>query len=188
MMIKNRIRLNLVSRIFLVLVLSSVVLTSCMSIKPGTEKSAKKLYETFFVGEEGTQYFIKPLSLESTDKNSSVNIDFTFRYKTTDTTVVTVNFEIFDKELIKTIDRFKIQCADKTIECIDNKLLFNERKKNAYVSRYSTTIKLSDLKSIMKNGDWTVSLFENKKSRTYISTRKTKSSIYKLNNDLFVLF
>ena len=51
---------------------------SCYSVKPGVTKSGKNLYETFFLGEEGKQFFIKPLRFNN-GEGGVIMIDFTFR-------------------------------------------------------------------------------------------------------------
>jgi len=188
MTLKNSFGLKLAPFAFLVFLACLFSFTSCMIIKPGAEKSAKSLYETFFVGEEGTQYFIKPLNFESTQKSASLHLDFAFRYKTSDKVEVIVNFGIIDNDLIKSVDSLKIEGTQTTIASSNNKLLFNEKKNESFVSRYSTTISLSELKLLMKNTNWKVTVFENNKLHSYIPTRKTKKALQKLNNNLFVLF
>src|SRR5690554_5427078 len=62
--------------ILVLTVLASI--PSCYSIKPGATQSGGKLYESFYLGEEGRQYFIKPLKFSGSD-GRYIMIDFTFR-------------------------------------------------------------------------------------------------------------
>src|SRR5690606_7037547 len=82
-----------------------LLLSSCFSVKPGTSRSARNLYQNFFIGEEGSQYFIKPIAFEN-DEKEKLQLDITFRYKDEVKDSATVNFSIVTKELNKTISIF----------------------------------------------------------------------------------
>ena len=62
-------------------VLIALFIIGCIGVKPGSEPGGKKLFETFYAGEQGSQYFIKPLVLKNATKEK-LTIDFSFRYKT----------------------------------------------------------------------------------------------------------
>ena len=64
--------------------LSSLILllalccSACMAVKPSASKTKPKLYETFYRGQEGNQYFIKPLSFKD-NNGAELSMDLTFR-------------------------------------------------------------------------------------------------------------
>ena len=77
---------------YLSMVVLSIFVTSCFSIKPQVSKTGSNLWEDFFVSPGVMQYFIKPLSFYNNDR--SIEIDFTFR-NISDS--VTVNYSIYSK-------------------------------------------------------------------------------------------
>ena len=86
-----------------VIIFVSVALSSCFSVKPTSQKSSKKLVETFYVGIEGTQYFIKPLTYQVEDSKEELEIDCIFRYKTklSDSDSASINFSTYTNEPLK---------------------------------------------------------------------------------------
>ena len=67
---KKTIDMKFLSSIIKVSVLvGSIFLYGCLGVKNSTKNSGKNLFETFFVGNEGIQYFIKPLTFKDNNKN-----------------------------------------------------------------------------------------------------------------------
>ncbi len=174
--------LKIISLLFVI-----IFMNSCLSMKPKGTKSGKKLFETFFVGKQGTQYFIKPLIFENNKNNGKMHIDFTFRYKDKIQDSAVVNFSVIGDNIYKTIDKLKFSNNFANVETKKIKLLFNEKKKSSFVSRFSTLISVSDLYNLFKNNDWTITVENNNSHSIYKADKKSQKAITKLQEKVFVL-
>ena len=176
---------SLLNRMFLMVFV--LFLSGCVSIKPGGVKSGKNLYETFFAGDDGTQYFIKPLSFKSQTSNRLI-IDFTFRYKDQLKDSAFVNMSFLNSELIRNVDSLKISNGSATIVLINLKSLFNEKIQAEYNSRYSTKGSLSEINQLFKNNDWTIKVYKQNIISNYNTPKDTRKKIDKLRDRIFILF
>lgn len=169
------------------IIASICLLYGCLAIKPGSVKSGKNLFETFFVGDAGTQYYIKPIDFENTTGASRVAMDFTFRYKNEIKDSVIINFSILDAKLIKNLDQLTLKNATTTINCQQVELLFNEKNKNLFLSRFSTKASLADFAPLFSDNIWTLTTSNKNEKTSYKSTAKTSKTIQKLEEVVFVL-
>jgi hypothetical protein len=163
------------------------ILSSCLSIKPGGVKTGKKLYETFFVGEEGTQYFIKPL-LFSNQLNEELKLDITFRCKNEIKDSAIINISFFSKEIFKIADSLKINNDGNDITLKQMKYMFSERNKEVYNCRFSVKVNLMAVEKLFDNNNWNLLLYKNGISTNYKTPKTTKKKIDKLNYEIFALF
>ena len=167
------------------LMLSIVILSvGCLSIKPSTTKSGKKLFETFYVGEEGTQYFIKPLLFEDQENKEKVFLDITFRYKNEIKDSAIVNLTIEGPYIYKTIRQISFNGAN-DIDSRQIELIYNEKNKNEFISRFSTNIALKDIESWFNNDDWSLTLYSNNRTINAKPSKKTVKSIHTLHENVF---
>ncbi len=156
-------------------------------MKPNGTKSAAKYYETFFVGEEGTQYFVKPIKF-SNNEDEILTLDITFRYKDQVKDSATITFSFFSEDLIKKIDSISLSNKNIFLKSYKVDLMFNERDKGLIESRFSSKILLSDMVKLFNSSDWTMQLYSSEKSYTIVSNKKTNKIIDALNFDIFTLF
>jgi hypothetical protein len=166
---------------------SLIILSSCLSIKPGAIKTGKKLYETFFVGEKGTQYFIKPL-IFSNQLNEEIKLDLTFRCKNEIKDSAIINISFFSKEIFKIADSLKINNDVNTIIIKQINYMFSERNKDVYNCRFSAKVKLMDVKKLFESNNWKLLLYQNGIFSNYKTPKTTKKKIDKLNYEIFALF
>ncbi|PWH82256.1 hypothetical protein DIT68_14220 [Brumimicrobium oceani] len=166
----------------------ALFLSSCSGIKPGATKSGKKYYETFFVGEEGTQFFVKPFIFENRKLNEEAHLDFTFRYKDNLNSNARINYSLYVNEIIRTVDSMNITTPIINITNTENTLLFNERTKNNFKSRFSTEVPMRSLKKLFENDDWEIHVYAQGKKHTFYSSNKTNKKVEALNHNVFVLF
>ncbi len=170
------------------LLIVTVFLSGCFGIKPEKSGASGKLYETFFVGDEGTQYFIKAIKFSSNLNSDQTWTDITFRYKNELKDSATINFSFLNKKLLKSIDSISIQNNDKYTSSTNFKLLFAEKVKNYYKSRFTVKFKLSDLGSLFNNYDWVIKAYSKNESFNYYATKKTKKQLSKINDEIIILF
>ncbi len=168
-------------------VLILLLFSGCVSIKPSSPGSGKNHFETFYVGEAGTQYFIKPLLFVSEQPKDQLWVDFTFRYRNEIKDSVLMNFSIKGPSLYKTMDSLII--ASKNIEVHSHRvdLLFNEKSRSGYNSRFTTTLGLNDTKELFQNYDWQLTLHNSGQVMRYASRKRTHKVIAKLKEKVFIL-
>jgi len=145
-----------------------------------------KYYESFFVGEEGTQYFLKPM--EFTSNRESLWIDFSFRYKDKIKGEAIVNFSINSEDIFKSLSSITFTNEIDKYTYTSINLLFNEKNGDGnFTSRFSVNIPLEDLNTLFKGINWTISPAFEKGISTFKPSRKTIKILELFKNDLFVL-
>ena len=164
-----------------------ITISSCLGMKPGGGSSGKKLYETFFVGEEGTQYFIKPL-LFCNKLKEELKFDMTFRYKSEIKDSAVINITLISKEIVKNIDSLQISSGTNVTSINEAKYMFCERDKETYICRFSTKVKLSDVEKLFDNNSWNIILYKQSGSNEFTTPNSTKKSIEKINYEIFSMF
>ena len=174
-------------RIFLFTIII-VFLSSCLSVKPGGIKSGSSLFETFYVGEGGTQYFVKPLEFENSEGDAKIIIDFSFRhYEDSRKDTVITNYSLLDDQIIRKVESFKIENTATKSSFRNNSLLFNEKSKEIFKSRFTSHIMLSELKGLFDNEDWKIEIAVAGAKLHYFPSGKSRKIIPELQNELFVL-
>lgn len=187
-----KIKFSIVSNLTLfktfIVLIFFVFLTACISVKPAGVKSGKNLFETFYVGEGGTQYFIKPLFFLNSQNKEELHIDFTFRYKNEVKDSVILNLSLLSSDIFKSIDSLSLSNTTYKIISKNNKLLFNEKRNKFFNSRFSTKISLIELNKMFGSDDWKIIVYSGGTYFTYASEKKTKKAIKKLQDKIFILF
>lgn len=163
----------------------ALLLVSCLSIKPATVKSPKKLYESFFLGNGKTQYFIKPLEFTA-GRNDVIRLDFTLRDTPTDTNV-TVNFSVYAPEAIDTVHALRIQADRFGISSDKVQQLFRKKHKKNYESRFSTEFPVSAIQKAFARPNWHVVVEAPKGKRNYPSARRAQRKVRTLHEAVFQL-
>lgn len=172
---------------FVSLILISIICSGCLSIKPTSTKSGKKYFETFFVGEEGTQYFIRPILFKDEKSNEDLFLDITFRYKNEIKDSATINFSIKSSTIYKTIDSLKLSNKYNKTESDKIVLLFNEKNKAEFTSRYSTKFSLKEIKEMFNDDAWEMIIYNEKKITSYKPHKKSIRTINAVKDRVFVL-
>ncbi len=161
--------------------------SGCLSIKPSSTKSEKNYFETFFVGEAGTQYYIKPILFKAEKSNEDLVLDITFRYRNEIKDSAIVNFSIKSSTIYKTIDSLKLSNNNQKIESEQIVLLFNEKSKTGFISRHSTKFSLKETKEMFNNDAWEIIIYNKNKITKYKPNRKTIRAINAVRDKVFIL-
>jgi len=164
-----------------------IVLSGCLGVKNSTRSSGKNLFETFFVGNDGTQYFIKPLIFND-GNNNQLKLDVTFRYKDAIKDSALVNISFINTNIYHTIDSLKISNDSATVVFRNFKYLFAERIQKKMNSRFSTTGTLVDIYKLFKKNNWSMIVYQQKGCGIYYSPNETRKKIDKLRYGIFMLF
>jgi hypothetical protein len=172
---------------FISIIVFFILFSGCLSIKPSSSKSGKNYFVTFFVGEEGTQYFIKPILLKNEKSSDYLKVDMTFRYKNEIKDSTTVNISIQSAIVYKTIDSLKLVNKDIEIKSTKIELLFNEKNKKGFISRQSTKFSLKETKELFNSDDWEMIVYNQNKVTSYKPHGKTSRAIHAVRDRVFVL-
>ena len=173
----------------LLLISLSISLNSCLGVKPATSGGGKKYFESYYVGDEGNQYFIKPLALVSEYEEAKATLDISFRSKESLQGTAQMNFSVYMPEAIHSLNSVYLYVNTTSFELSDVKLLFVEREKNSFQSRFSTTIPAEKLKSIFNTSDWQLVIIKEKgKTYKFDTASSSKKRIEAINSNLFTIF
>jgi hypothetical protein len=178
----NTLNLKLVACIML-----SMFLSGCLSVKPSTTKSGKNYFESFYVGAEGTQYFIKPILLKDEKSKEDLVLDITFRYRNEIKDSAIVNFSIEGPMIYKTIDSLGLSNNTIVVKSNNLNLLFNEKNKTGFTSRYSTKISLNEIKELFSNEEWKVNIYNQNKINTFKPYGKSPKAINIIRDKVFII-
>ena len=170
----------------LILLFLVYAMNSCISTRTkGFSRGVNSLYETFFVGEFGTQYFIKPIEFLGVDNSDKIDLDFTFRYKDSIKDTITINFSIKSEKLFKDLDIIEIFNIDKKIKSKELKLMYNDKYNKLFISRFTSSFSLEEIYTMFSNENWTISLLKGIDKYRFKSSKKSRKAIKKLNENIF---
>ena len=100
-----------------------------------------------------------------------------------------VNFSVYMPEAVHSLTRAYLYVNNTEFELSDVKLLFVEREKKSFQSRFSTTIPAEKLKSIFNTSDWQLVIIKEKgKTYKFDTTSSSKKRIEAINTNLFTIF
>ncbi len=150
-------------------------LMSCSPMRSSVKKGSVKLFETFYLGEKGTQYFIKPIYFEGTEKGK-ISMDFTFIYNGEINPIdsAIVNFSTFSGKNKKNVLILRINDEEKELGQV--KQLFQDAKQ----TRFSTRVSLIDLKAFFENEVKSIYFGEK-----YMPKNTTLRKMQKINSAIF---
>lgn len=170
------------------LVILGVVTLFSFNACSGLKRSGSRLYESFYVGEKGTQYFIKPITFSNQD-SENLRMDYTFRFTNTinASDTATINFTLRSNQLIREMDSLCIQTETNQLTIRNTKRLFMERENNQFISRFSSTSPSQFLPGLFQNTNWTITVYSENYSTSVSSDRSAKRKIERLNHNLFTL-
>ena len=146
-----------------------------------------KLYQSFYVGEDGVQYFIKPLKWKN-DANSSFEADFTFRYKEGTSNDASVKMTLVEGiKLVKSVKKITISSSTGSVSLDSLSTLFLEKAGDNYVKRVSAHCSFEDLRSMFESDEWKIEVEGHGKAVFEDTPSKTQKKIARLNTDVFAL-
>ena len=172
----------------LLFLISQLVLGCALTIKPAASKSAKSFYESFFVGEDGTQYFIKPLEFSAEGNQDKLFVDFTFRYKDELKDSGVVNVSIERGHIIKSLDDIIFTNTNSTVVLEDISLLFNEKKGQKFISRFSAKCSTKEMVDLFNDSNIKIEVKESDSSLSFFPNKNSQKAIRSLNDNLYILF
>ena len=145
-----------------------------------------KLFESFYVGNGKTNYFIKSLKFKGPEK-SKLFMDLTLNVAKENDNAVIINFSIINIKETITVDSMFINSDTNLVSLNMLHLLFLEKNKNQVLSRYTSKIDLQEALNLFKNSEWNVTTHSNGVKHIFKNTHKTMRKIDYLNEYLFMI-
>lgn len=154
-------------------------------LKPGGGGRAGKLFEVFYAGDKGTLYFIKPLEFRSGD--ARLWMDYTFHYRPDSSSDALVNFTIRDTKLYRSMDSVSLQSFTLKAPINSIRLLYNEKQKSGFVSRFSGRLPMITLYNYLEATDQTIFTYRGEYHSMWRAAPKTERKIHSLQENLLIL-
>lgn len=158
--------------LLLLMLILSLLFSSCLTLKKRSTKGIEQDYESFFINDSTTQYFIKPLDFNGNDLFSC---DFTFRKSGSAYSEITMNYTCINQDNHQP-DTIYLVTESHHYLIAHNKLLFKERTEKNFQFRYSTNISFDQLKDFLTAPSPKV-LIDRQPYQPRPSTRKKMSRI-----------
>lgn len=170
--------------------ISVFLFSSCSSAyKPAAQKGGKNLFTTFYLGEQGNQYFIKPIAFYSKESKAVLKVDFTFRgkeNKLADSAIFT--FSYIESYPVKALDSVILQSISEKIVIQKPEKLFNQMKGKMFENRFQAKIPLIILRKMFKENVWQfVIVPTNNKKVVFNALNKQQKRLKKLDFAIFML-
>jgi hypothetical protein len=162
-------------RKFLIYILPVFLLYSCFSIKPGTTKTGKNLWEEFFVAPGVMQYFIKPLVFQDHDRQFIP--DFTFRNGNDS---VSVNFSITDSRKVLLPGKIYFRNSKDTLQVNALRTLIISNTDRKFKLRMTGKLAYNKFAGLFRDTNWSIFLSDSQNNKTYYPSDKTKASLKKI--------
>lgn len=173
-----------IKQFLIILAISSLIILtflSCSKVKPGASAKSGGLYESFYLGPDQNQYFIKPLEFEYDDYE--LHADFTFKKLKDSLSPITLNFTITSDIVIKDIQYYEI--AGERVNKLQK--LFLEQNRNDFEIRFTSELSFNSFSKFMKMQDPIILIESDYLSNNFTATNSTKKKMGKLNEGLIQL-
>lgn len=155
-------------------------LTACFGIKHGASGKVQRLYQEFFVGPGNMQVFIKPLEFRNKDL---LLADFTYRDSVGFKSPVIFNFSIISDQRIQKLDSVSFVSVGRSSSGSPAKLMFTEPAGKRFLSRFTSTLKYSDLEIILAQENPGIKI-SGSKTEVYSAEAATQKKIRRLRSVL----
>lgn len=167
------------------------LMSSCtLYYQPHVSSKVQDQYTTYYVGGQGTQYFIKPLILKANNVEASMFVDFTFRYKKeSQLNPVNCNFTFFSTQPFNKIANVYLVLDDSTkVELTAMEPLRKVLLKNGkYECRYSSNLNMNDFIQAFENDRLEFSVIQGTENTVFYPNKETQKMIHLLEVNLFQL-
>ncbi len=117
--------------------LIALVNVSCGGMKVSSAQKAGKHYESFYTGVGGVQYFIKPITFNSTTTDNYLKSDIVFRVNENELDSGTVNISIFTESVINRKPEISFFISGKEYPSTLRETFYQERESKMVITRSS---------------------------------------------------
>jgi hypothetical protein len=178
------VRLNLINKIALFLILA-FAFTACMGVKPQGTRATSRHFESFYLGEGISQYFIKPMKFTQ-DKNTLL-VDFTIRQDNYLSEGGTMNFSLKTPELFDKVDSLFISTSTAKIYAENLERLFLQKDSKNYHIRTSSSVSKDFITAFFDSEDLLIKVYCSNQSFEFEPNKKNTRNRKGLYDNLIVL-
>lgn len=141
----------------------------------------------FFSGEEGSQYFIKPLQFESAKSKEKMDADFTFRDRPKDSSMI-ANFSLLSKKELLNPSQIMLVSSDANDTVIFELVnqIYSEKRNDLFVNRIATKAKKSAITKLILQKYPTFIVKFQKEDIVFKPTKTSLNSLEKLRKRLIL--
>ena len=159
-----------------------ILITSCHSVKPTGGKYNPSDYESFFLGEGKTQYFIQPLIFKGED--AKFEIDFTFRDENFENSIAVANFSISSQHSITKIDSLIFNTSDLKIIASDINKIYHQKEGKKQNLRSTSNISGNQLSQIFESKNLQISVYGNNQELKFNPSKKINKKRLRIHSNL----
>lgn len=116
------------------------------------------MYESFYIGPDESQYFIKPLEINNA-VGDELMMDFTFRTYPDSISSVTLNHSLISEKAIGNIDSIRFANDAKSFTSTHTHRLYIEEKGSRFHLRSSSEIDYGGLREFLSDTDTRITIF-----------------------------
>lgn len=166
------------------------ILIFCVGVHSVTaQEFSSKYMATFFVGDSGTQYFIKPLRFDGQQYQGYLSIDFTFRHLKSLQVPVDAKFSFIRSNAVDRLDSLVIKTPKTNLVFREFTTLFISPYKHQRVhTRLSGVVPLDALLKVIGDDWWIIDAWSNGEYIRYVSSGKAKKALRKISRQMRPVF
>ena len=174
-------------KIQLVVIITGFIFSvvSCSTMKPSTGGKAGKYYESFFTGKTGVQYFIKPIRIDSAEKNSFMECDIVFRINDNMDDSATMNISFYSQDVISKKPDVSFFTNGKAHSASFYQTFYQERVGKLVITRCSYKSYREDIYQFIKAPVDSIMISEGINTlETFYTPKKTAKKLVSIKNKL----
>jgi hypothetical protein len=167
----------------------SILMHTVFVLPVAAQEFSSKYMATFFVGDSGTQYFIKPLRFDGQQYHGYLTIDFTFRHLSSNEVPVVAKFSFIKPQAVQDLDSLVIKTPKANLVLRNPATLFVSPYKIQKVhSRYTSTVLLPELLKVTGDDWWIIDAWSKGEYIRYVSSNRAKKALRKISRQFKPVF
>ncbi len=170
----------------LIVISLALCLQGCFALRPASTRSGKHLYETYYLGENRIQYFIKPLEFMNAE-DEELFMDITFRYSQGKQDTATMNLSLITDRMTRKLDSIKISAANYSFTVSPWKHMFSETEKKRFEYRATSLCPVTVLRTLFSSNAWEITAFGDLSDPVFLPAGKTAASINRICQGVFIV-
>lgn len=139
-----------------------IFLNSCQIFSPKFNPNSNEYYETFFTGNNQSQYFIKPIVFEN-ENDDRLEMDLVVKDKTKLSDSTNFNVSLITTFKSKEIDSIRINFEKTSYTFSNVQNMFTERSEEKFKSRYNFKLVNSITYKLFEESNWNLSIYTTNK-------------------------
>lgn len=160
--------------------------SACQLFKPTLNSNSNKYYEAFYIGNNQSQYFIKPISFDN-EENEEMELDMLIKDKTKTNDSTALNLSLITPIIIKELDSLKVRFDNNVVKIVQVQNIFTEKKKDNYKSRFTFKMINQDVYMLFSENKWQFELHSKNKVSIFKLENSSPKSFKDINDNLILI-